>query len=409
MHEMQTPSECWAKCGWKSRRTTSHLRLVATCLLVVWLAAPLAAANTLTPGEIAAGWILLFDGESLFGWEAANKADWHVADGAIRVGQGEVGLLHTTSRFADYQLSLEFRAAAGANSGVFLRTLPVPTDVLADCYELNIAPADNPFPTASFVGRKKVSSYPLTERETDWHRFDVRAEGSHFEIRLDGELVLSYEDPSPIATGHIGLQLNQGSVAFRNVKLRPLGTRPLLQPSRLDGWSTRLQRDSQFKISEKGVLHVRGGPGQLATAAQFANFVWQLDCYVNGDGLNSGLFFRCLPDEYLMGYESQIHNGFRDGDRRRPVDCGTGGIFRRQDARRIVANDREWFTKTIVADGPQFRVWVNGYPVSDWTDRREPHENPRRGRRDQAGALAIQGHDPTTDFYFRRMRIAETP
>jgi len=106
------------------------------------------------------------------------------------------------------------------------------------------------------------------------------------------------------------------------------------------------------------------------------------------------------------GYESQIHNGFKGGDRSQPTDCGSGGIFRRQNARRVVANDREWFSKTIHADGPHMAVWVNGYQVSDWTDRRAPAENPRKGLRLKAGTIIFQAHDPTADFYFRNLRIS---
>ena len=388
---------------------TSCLFLWSACSLLSLGVTPHTAANTLSSAETADGWMLLFDGETLFGWRAANEADWHVAEGAIRVQQGTPGLLYSTTRFANYRLSLEFRAAEGTNSGVFLRTLPTATDVLTDCYELNIAPADNPFPTGSLVGRQKVARYPLVEGETNWHRYDVVVDGGHIEIRLDDQLWLTYEDPTPIPTGHIGLQLNQGAVAFRNIKLKPLGTRPLLADVGLEGWSTELARESRFTREADGVLHIVGGPGQIETARMFANFVLQLECHVNGEGLNSGIFFRCLPGQFMMGYESQIHNGYRDGNRRQPVDCGTGGIFRRQEARRVVANDREWFTKTIVADGPHIAVWVNGFPVTDWTDQRPPNENPRRGRRDAAGTLIIQGHDPGTDLFFRRLRAVETP
>ena len=133
----------------------------------------------------------------------------------------------------------------------------------------------------------------------------------------------------------------------------------------------------------------------------------QLDVFINGRGINSGIFFRSIPGEVMNGYESQIHNGFVDGDRAKPADCGTGGIFRRQNARRVVAGEFEWFTKTIHADGPHMAVWVNGYQVSDWTDTRKPDKNPRRGLRLEPGTIIIQGHDPTTDFLFRNLRIAE--
>ena len=109
----------------------------------------------------------------------------------------------------------------------------------------------------------------------------------------------------------------------------------------------------------------------------------------------------------MMGYESQIQNGMKDGNPLTPADCGTGGIFRRQDARRIVAKDNEWFHKTIIMSGNHIAVWVNGYQVSDWYDERNIDGNPRRGLRTEAGSIMIQGHDPTTNLSFRNLRIAE--
>jgi hypothetical protein len=74
-----------------------------------------------------------------------------------------------------------------------------------------------------------------------------------------------------------------------------------------------------------------------------------------------------------------------------------------------VSKDHEWFTKTIVATGPHIAVWVNGEQVTDWTDERPPHDNPRNGQRLKAGTISLQGHDPTTNLRFRNLRIAELP
>ncbi len=109
----------------------------------------------------------------------------------------------------------------------------------------------------------------------------------------------------------------------------------------------------------------------------------------------------------MMGYESQIHNGYLDGDRSKPADYGTGGIFRRKKAIRVVANDNSWFHQTIIAEGPHMATWVNGRQVCDWTDQRKPNENPRRGVRLEPGTIMIQGHDPTTDISFRRLSAGE--
>jgi hypothetical protein len=109
----------------------------------------------------------------------------------------------------------------------------------------------------------------------------------------------------------------------------------------------------------------------------------------------------------MNGYECQIHNGFQNDDRTQPQDCGTGGFFRRQNARRVVADDLKWFHMTLIADGSHMAAWVNGYQVSDWTDDRPEHENPRKGLRLEPGTIMIQGHDPTTNISFRHLRIAE--
>lgn len=381
------------------------------CVLLLLASSPAPAQqnlNTLSPDELAEGWILLFDGQTLFGWQPNNKADWHVADGAIAVSQGDQGLLNTTSEFADYQLKLEFRADKTTNSGVFLRTPVKPTDPATDCYELNIAPDDNPFPTGGFVKRQKSAGGRTTG---EWQTFDVTAAGGHFTVKLDGRLVLDYSDSKPPRRGFIGLQLNQGRVEFRNIKLRPLGLKSIFNGRDLSGWKVYPgeKNKSQFSVTPAGELNVKNGPGQLESDSHYGDFVLQLEVFVNGEKLNSGVFFRSIPGDWWNGYESQIHNGYADDDRARPLDFGTGAIYRRQKARQVVSNDFEWFYKTVLATGNHIAVWVNGQQVTDWTDNRAANANPRQGLRTEPGSLIIQGHDPTTDISFRRLRAGELP
>src|SRR5262249_1129977 len=86
-------------------------------------------------------------------------------------------------------------------------------------------------------------------------------------------------------------------------------------------------------------------------------------------------------------------------------DFGTGAIYRRVPARRGVVKDGQWFTMTVAAQGRHIATWVNGGPQVDWTDNRAATRNPRNGYRADAGAISIQGHDPTTNLSFRNIRV----
>ncbi len=360
----------------------------------------------LSEAALADGWISLFDGETLFGWQAQSDANWRIEQGAIVVDAGSKGLLTTTTRFADYVLQIDFRSAPGTNSGIFLHTPAVPREPATDCYELNIADSDNPFPTGSLVKRAKTTG---NVDSRDWQSYEVTVAGDRVTVLLDGNQVLAYTDPAPLRRGFIGLQFNEGKVEFRNIRLKPTGLAPLFNGQDLTGWTEYPEMASRFTVSAEGTLDVKDGRGQLETKDQFGDFVLQLQCLTKAKHLNSGIFFRCIPGDVMMGYECQIQNGYQNGDRRQPMDCGTGGIFRRQDARLVVADDLAWFHQTLIADGPHMAAWVNGYQVSDWTDERDPDANPRKGLRLDAGTIMIQGHDPTTDISFRDIRIAELP
>lgn len=381
---------------------SASLLLAVACRVGAAEPAPGDRPAPLSAEEVADGWIALFDGHSLFGWTPHCDANFRVAEGTIVVDSGERGLLCTNTPFADYLLRLEFNAEPGTNSGVFLRTPGKPTDPKSDCYELNIAPADNPFPTGSLVGRIKAEGFAAASR---WQSFEVRVEGDMIAVRVDGREAIEYRDPQPLRAGLIGLQLNSGKVAFRNIRLKPLGAKPLFNGRDLEGWQTYPQMASEFRVDKPGELHVVNGRGQLETKGSYGDFLLQLESITHAPKLNSGVFFRCIPGETMNGYEAQIHNVFADGDRTKPADFGTGAIYRRVAARRVVADDLEWNAMTVAANGAHVAIWVNGYQVTDWTDSRVPHDNPRNGLRTAPGTLMLQGHDPTTDLSFRNLRI----
>ena len=370
----------------------------------------------LTDEELRAGWISLFDGSTLFGWEIPEGTNWHVEDGCIVADTGEISLLQTRFAFDDFEFRCDFYLAKNGNSGVFLRTAEGASNPATDTYELNICDSHKSHGTGSLVARHVAADVPKVEG--DWHTFHVTCSGANIKVRLDEQQIVDFTDESENArsTGRIGLQMNQGRIAFRNVFLRPLKSTELFNGHDLSGFRDVPGSKSTFAVKD-GAIHAEGGPGFLETEATFGDFILHVEANIHdekaiadGRPANSGVFFRAVTGTEQApshGYEMQIQHDFLDDDRSQPLDYGSGAIYRREPARYIVANNNEWFVETLIAQGDRIATFVNGYQVLDWQDQREPNENPRNGKRLEPGHLSLQGHDPTTNLDFRSLRVHE--
>jgi hypothetical protein len=381
-------------------------------LLILTAYAVVGQQNSLPPKEAAEGWILLFDGETTFGWTSEGGSQWSVGNGAL-TASGEAGYLRSNSPFADYVLRIDYRAPADENSGVFLRSAKSGQPHVTG-YELQIYGKHPEYPTGSLVNHIKGTK--VNPASGQWHTYEVTAQGDRFIVKLDGKSVLDGRD-SKSRSGHIGLQYNKGKpIEFRNIKLKPLGGKPIFNGKDLSGWQVvdapKAQQKPEWTV-KNGAIHVEKGPGELETVGAWDDFILQMDIRTNPKDSshhpNSGVFFRGDPKGHWSGYESQIRNEYKDNDRTQPVDWGTGAIYNRKATRKVVPNDGEYFTKTIVASGRHMAVWINGYPVTDWEDERAEGMNARNEARLKAGPIGLQAHDPTTNLDFRNIRIAALP
>jgi hypothetical protein len=361
-------------------------------LILMWVALLFAqpvlaqerSGGTLTPAEIEAGWIRLFDGETLFGWDTTHGPNWKVTQGVLEATDLAAGIT-TTTAFGDFEFRGEVWAGRDGSGDVTLaRSRQSPAKEL---------------PVVKFQYDKR--------RPEHWFSIRIVAEGKRVQAFVDGKKVPIVERigayPSRIALTHT----STGPVRYRNLKLRPLGAKSLFNGKDLTGWNVLPGHPSVYSVTPEGWLNVKNGGGDLQSTGQYGDFVLQLDIFSNGDHLNSGVFFRAIPGEFWSGYESQIRNQWEGEDRTKAVDFGTGGLYNLQAARRVVPKDREWFTMTVVATGLHVAIWVNGYQTVDHNDTRPAAESARNGSRTKAGVLSLQGHDPTTDLSFRNIRIGE--
>jgi hypothetical protein len=371
--------------------------------------------NLLTPQELADGWMLLWDGESFFGWENKGvKPEWQIDNGILSCLSGEDSWLITSTDFSDFSLKVEYRNPADGNSGIFLRASEKGNPAQSG-YEIQICDMHRNYPTGSLLDIKKARK-TLLDPEL-WHTMEMTAEADHIVVRLDGARILDTHDPT-FRNGHIGLQYNKGRrIEFRNIKLKPLGLKPIFNGINLAGWSSlhpSATASSSVWSAKNGMIHAEKGPSRLEFEREYADFFLQLEIRTNPATPNQhptgGVVFRGDKGKYLSGYECQIRNEFQEKDRSKPLDSGTGGIIHHQAARKIIAEDGEFFYETIVARGHHMAVWVNGIQVTDFTDLNPEGTNLTQSQaRVKGGILGLQTQDAATDLDFRNVRIAEFP
>ncbi|MDX1637341.1 MAG: DUF1080 domain-containing protein, partial [Balneolaceae bacterium] len=231
--------------------------------LVIFLAATFSTAvaqhNTLTEQEKEEGWQLLFDGESTSEWRGYNKETfpdqgWIVENGILSVVEGGGGGdIITREVYEDFILKLEWRAAKGANGGIFYAGLEQQDEpIYWSAPEIQILDnANHPDANQGENGNRKATSlYDLIPADPqnanpfgEWNRItiEVTGNGAHVEHWMNGQKVVEYErwtdewyemiNNSKFALhpefgaahkGHIGLQDHGNRVDFRNIKIKVL-------------------------------------------------------------------------------------------------------------------------------------------------------------------------------------------
>ncbi|MGH9328696.1 MAG: 3-keto-disaccharide hydrolase [Terriglobia bacterium] len=176
---------------------------------------------TVTKSKARHGWKLLFDGQSLKGWQAHVGGDWRIEGGALVCPGTSSGWLNTTVSSNNYVLKLEFRGAGTINSGVFLRAQEEGRPWISgyECQIWDYQPGG--FDTGSLVG--SVKALPTKIIPNRWNRYEITVDGDRFVVVLNGKTILDAHNSKHLTGDVIGLQCNRNNrIEFRDIEFMPL-------------------------------------------------------------------------------------------------------------------------------------------------------------------------------------------
>jgi len=203
-------------------------------------AEPGGTCGGLSEQEISEGFVSLFDGRTLDGWQGATKG--YVPEDSVLVCEAKGGgLLYTDKEYSDFILRFEFKMEPGGNNGVAIRCplqgrpsrVGIEIQILDDTApkHANLQPYQYHGSVYGMVPAKRGHLKPVGE----WNCQEILCDGSHFKITLNGAVIVDadlseidkpmdgYEHPGRFREkGYLGFIGHGTRVEFRNIRIKEL-------------------------------------------------------------------------------------------------------------------------------------------------------------------------------------------
>jgi hypothetical protein len=194
------------------------------------------------------GWVALFDGKSLSGWEQKNgTATFRVDQGTVlgKTSEGSPNsFLCSTKEYGDFELKFEVKVDDPLNSGVQIRSASKPDFNNGRVHGPQVEIATNG--TAGFIYGEALGTGWLSDeagmqdpekkaafKKGEWNTYRVLAQGKSIKTWINGVPVADLVDEkSNMPKGFIGLQVHgiaKGTgpyeVRWRNIEIKELPER----------------------------------------------------------------------------------------------------------------------------------------------------------------------------------------
>ena len=213
------------------------LRLIPTASFIVLVLLGTAALAAPAGG----GWVSLFNGRNLDGWEQKNgTAKYAARDNAIvgtSVPKSPNSFLCTKKKYGDFELEFEVMVDKELNSGVQIRSESRPDYQNGRVHGYQVEIAVGGFSGGIYDearrGKFLNEAQPTAEirallKADEWNRYRVVCQGDHLQVWVNGVKVTDLRDKMT-ASGFIGLQVHAVgdrtdplTVKWRNLRLKEL-------------------------------------------------------------------------------------------------------------------------------------------------------------------------------------------
>ncbi len=185
---------------------------------------PLALSSFLQSAPAAeqageAKWESLFNGKDLTGWAPVNEVDFVVTNGNLRLVKG-MGWLRTEKQYTDFILEADWRALVPEyDSGFFVRAglegKPWPNEG----WQVNLQRGGLGALVKGYKTVVPAETAPMPLNK--WVKFRIEVRGKKITLDVDGERAWEYNDID-VHPGYIGIQAENKSFDFRNLRVLPL-------------------------------------------------------------------------------------------------------------------------------------------------------------------------------------------
>ncbi len=181
----------------------------------------------------------------------------------------------------------------------------------------------------------------------------------------------------------------------------------------LTGWRANYYPDSFSVVDGTIRAHATAESSHLFYVGDlkegFVKFKdFELELKAKGEpSSNSGVFihtgFAATNAKHHLdkGYEIQLNS--TEKEKRK-----TGSLYAIVDLPQSPVDETKWFDVKIIVIGQRIQVLLNGKTVTDYVEPagvERPKERAGRLLDATGGAIALQGHDPGSTFYFKDIRI----